>query len=394
MQMSMKVAVLLLTVGLAGLSRAESGYVEVKPEGYQRVIDGKKTELYTLKNKQGMVVKISNYGGKVVQLLVPDRNGKLGDVAMGFDTIEDVNKYVPSSGSIIGRYANRIGKGRFAMDGKEYQLSVNNGVNHLHGGTKGTRFLVFDARQIDEKTLQLNYYFKDGEEGYPGNCNLKVVYSLGDDNSLKMSYDAVTDKKTIVNFSNHTNFNLSGNIGTSIEGHIVMINADTFTPVEKLIPTGERRNVKGTPFDFTQPTKIADLIYIKDEQLKNGQQLQNPPAEGGYDHNWFLNKAGDELSFAARVYEPMSGRVLEIYTTEPAIHFYSGNALPGTDIGKGGKIYPFRSIFTMLAEHPDDSPNKPDWPTTVLNPGEWFSATTIYKFSTKKQSIGTRRKPA
>jgi aldose 1-epimerase len=379
-----KAAALFLIAGAHSFAVAENTYVDVKPSGYQRVIDGKKTDLYTLKNKQGMLVKISNYGGKVVQLIVPDRNGVPGDVAMGFDTIEDANKYVPSSGSIIGRFANRIGKGRFSMDGKDYQLSVNNGVNHLHGGTKGTRFVVFDAKQIDEQTLQLNYYFKDGEEGYPGNCSLKVVYSVTDDNSLKMTYDAVTDKKTIVNFSNHTNFNLTGNVESNIEGHIVTINADTFTPVVELIPTGERRSVKGTPFDFTKPTKIADLIYIKDEQLKNGQQLKNPPAEGGYDHNWFLNKRGDELSFAARVYEPTSGRVLEIYTTEPAIHFYSGNALPGTDVAKGGKLYGFRSIFTMLAEHPDDSPNKPDWPTTVLNPGEWFSSTTIYKFSTQK----------
>jgi aldose 1-epimerase len=359
-------------------------YVDVKPEGYQRVMDGKKTDLYTLTNKHGMVVKISNYGGKVVELLAPDRDGNLGDVAMGFDTIEDANKYVPSAGSIIGRYANRIAKGQFTMDGKPYQLSINNGPNHLHGGTKGTRFVVFDAKQIDEHTLQLNYYFKDGEEGYPGNCSLKVVYTVTDDNALKVTYDAVTDKKTIVNFSNHTNFNLSGNPDRSIEDHVVTINADTFTPVVRLIPTGERRSVKGTPFDFTRPTRIGDLIHIKDEQLKNGQQLANPPAEGGYDHNWFLNKRAGELSFAARVYEPVSGRVMEIYTSEPAIHFYSGNALPGTDVGKGGRILRFRSFFTMLAEHPDDSPNKPDWPTTVLNPGEWFTATTIYKFSTSK----------
>lgn len=384
MRISTKTISMLALAGLAGMANAGLNYYEVKPEGYQRVIDGKKTDLYTLKNKQGMVVKISNYGGKVVQILVPDRNGRLGDVAMGFDTLEDSNKYVPSAGAIIGRYANRIGKGQFTLDGKPYQLSINNGPNHLHGGTKGTRFVVFDAKQIDDKTLQLNYYFKDGEEGYPGNCSLKVVYSLSDDNALKMTYDAVTDKKTIVNFSNHTNFNLTGKIESNIEGHVVTLNADSFTPVNKLIPTGERRSVKGTPFDFTQPTKIADLIYTKDEQLKNGQQLPNPPAEGGYDHNWFLNKRGNEMSFAARVYEPTSGRVLEIYTTEPAIHFYSGNALTGKDVGKGGKLYGFRSIFTMLAEHPDDSPNKPDWPSTVLNPGEWLSSATIYKFSVKK----------
>jgi aldose 1-epimerase len=375
-------AVLCLIAGWPALAMASAGYVDVKPEGYQRMIDGKRTDLYTLENKQGMVVKISNYGGKVVELLAPDRSGNLSDVVMGFDTIEDGNKFNPSTGAIIGRYANRIAKGQFTMDGTLYQLSVNNGQNHLHGGTKGSRFRVFDASQLDDHTLQLNYYFKDGEEGYPGNCSLKVVYTLTDDNALKITYDAVTDKKTIVNFSNHMGFNLSGDASKSIVDHVVTINADTFTPVVKLIPTGERRSVKGTPFDFTKPTPIADLIYTKDEQLKQGQQLGSPPDEGGYDHNWFLNKRAGDLSYAARVYEPTSGRVLEIYTTEPAIHFYSGNALPGTDVGKGGKIYGFRSFLTMLAEHPDDSPNRHDWPTTVLQPGEWFTATTIYKFST------------
>jgi aldose 1-epimerase len=363
-----------------GSARAASDYFDVKPEGYQRIIDGKKTDLYTLKNDHGMIVKISNYGGKVVQVIVPDKHGRMGDVIMGFDTIEESNKYVPSAGAIIGRYANRIGKGLFSLDGTEYRLSINNGVNHLHGGTKGTRFVVFDAKQIDDRTLQLRYYFKDGEEGYPGNCNLKVVYSVTDDNSLKITYDAASDKKTIVNFSDHANFNLSGNIGTSIEDHVVTLNADRFTPIDNLIPTGERRDVTGTPFDFRKPTKLGSVIFVKDDQLKKGQQLPNPPAEGGYDHNWFLRKKADELSFAARVLEPTSGRVLEIFTTEPAIHFYSGNALVGTDVGKG-HTYAFRSIFTMLAEHPDDSPNKPDWPTTVLNPGDWFAATTIYKFS-------------
>ena len=368
-------------IALAG---SAVSYSDVKPEGFQRTIDGKATDLYTLRNKQGLIVKITNYGGKVVQVLAPDRDGNLADVVMGFDSIEDYNKYVPSAGSIIGRFANRIAKGQFTLDGKMYQLSVNNGPNHLHGGTKGTRFVVFDAKQINDQTLQLNYYFKDGEEGYPGNCNLKVVYALTDDNTLRMTYDATADKKTIVNFSNHANFNLTGDPTKSVEDHVVMIDADTFTPIENLIPTGERRNVAGTPFDFRRATKIRDLIYAKDDQLKQAQQLPNPPAEGGYDHNWFLNKAPGELRLAARVVEPISGRVLEIQTTEPAIHFYSGNAVVGTEVGKGGKIYAFRSIFTMLAEHPDDSPNKVEWPTTVLNPGEWFSAETIYRFSTDK----------
>jgi aldose 1-epimerase len=377
----MSAIAVMLTAPVAGFAAA--AYADINPAAYTRVIDGKQTALYTLSNKNGMVVKITNYGGKVVQILAPDRHGKLGDVVMGFDSIEQADQYVASAGSIIGRFANRIKNGQFTMDGHPYQLSVNNGPNHLHGGTKGTRYQVFDAKQLDKQSLQLNYYFRDGEEGYPGNCSLKVVYTLTDDNSLKITYDAVTDKKTIVNFSNHTNFNLSGDLGSSIENHVVMINADTFTPIEKLIPTGEKRAVKGTPFDFTRPTRIADKIQAKDAQLKNAQQLPHPPAEGGYDHNWFLNKPLNTYGLAARVYEPKSGRQLEIYTTEPAIHFYSGNALTGTEKGKG-KTYAFRGIFTMLAEHPDDSPNKADWPSTELKPGEWFTATTVYKFSTRK----------
>jgi len=354
-------------------------YVELKREAFQSVIDGKNVDLYTLKNKNGMVAKITNYGGKLVQLLVPDKNGQLGDVVLGYDSLEQTIKGQASMGCIVGRYANRIGKGQFSLNGQDYQLTINNGPNHLHGGTKGSRFVVFDAIQLDEKTLQLNYYFKDGEQGYPGNCSLKAVYSLTDDNELKITYDATTDSPTIVNFTNHAFWNLAGEGQGDILGHELTINAATFTPVdETLITTGEIRSVKGTPLDFSLPQKIGARINDTYEQLKYGP---------GYDFNWVLNKKGKEMSFAARVYEPTSGRVMEVYTTEPGLQVYSGNFLTGKapmDIGKGGKPYIYRGAFAMETQHFPDSPNKDNFPTTVLNPGEWFSSTTIMKFSVVK----------
>ncbi|MDR3564003.1 MAG: galactose mutarotase [Negativicutes bacterium] len=358
---------------------AKANYVELNRAAFQKVIDGKQVDLYTLQNKNGMVAKITNYGGKIVQLLVPDKNGQLGDVVLGYDSLDQTMKGQASMGCIVGRYANRIGKGQFNLFGVDYQLTINNGPNHLHGGTKGSRFVVFDAIQIDEKTLQLNYYFKDGEEGYPGNCSLKAVYSLTDDNQLKITYDAVTDSPTIVNFTNHAFWNLAGEGRGDILNHVLILNADNFTPVDgTLITTGEIRSVKGTPLDFTSGQKIGARINDSYEQLKYGP---------GYDFNWVLNKMGKEMSFAARVYEPTSGRVMEIYTTEPGIQFYSGNFLTGKapmDIGKGGKPYVYRGAFCLETQHYPDSPSKPNFPTTVLMPGEWFSSTTIYQFSVQK----------
>ena len=363
---------------LAVLHAAAGDYVDVKREAFQKEVNGKMADLYTLTNKNGMVAKITTYGGKLVQLLVPDKNGKLGDVVLGYETLQQTIDGQGSMGATVGRYANRIGKGQFTLDGTAYQLSINNGPNHLHGGTMGTRFQVFDAEQPDFRTLKLYYYFKDGEEGYPGNCLLRAVYTLTDNNELSVTYDAVTDKPTIVNFTNHAFYNLAGAGSGTILNHELTLNADTFTPVDETqITTGEIRPVKGTVMDFTKPTVIGLRVNDSYEQLKYGP---------GYDHNWILNKTGNSLTFAARVYEPTSGRILEVYTTEPGIQFYSGNWLEGKaprDVGKGGKVYNFRDAFCLETQHFPDSPNKPNFPSAVLRPGQWFTSTTVYKFSVK-----------
>jgi aldose 1-epimerase len=371
-------SVIVLAVILAVTMRAEAQtklYVETKREAFQKEIDGKKGDLYTLRASTGMVVKITNQGGKIVQLLVPDKDNRLGDVVLGYESVDQYVAGRASFGAIIGRYANRIAKGRFTLGGREYQLPVNNGPNHLHGG-KGTQFLVFDARQLDDRTLQLTYTFKDGEEGYPGNTSLRVVYAVTDDQELRITYEAVTDKPTVINFTNHAFFNLAGEGRGDILDHELTINADRFTPIDATsIPTGELRAVKGTPMDFTRTARIGARINDSDEQLKFGT---------GYDHNYVLNKTVGELSFAARLSDPVSGRTMEVYTTEPGIQLYTGNFLTGkapNDVGKGGKPYPVRSAVCLETQHFPDSPNKASFPTTVLTPGQWFTSTTVYKFS-------------
>ncbi len=373
------VVALMVQLPLGAATAAVGGdYVDIKREAFQKEVNGKMVDLYTLTNKNGMVAKITTYGGKLLQLLVPDKNGKLGDVVLGYETLQQTIEGQGSLGATVGRYANRIGKGQFSLDGASYQLSLNNGPNHLHGGIMGSRFQVFDAVQPDSRTLQLTYYFKDGEEGYPGNCLMRAVYSLTDNNELVVTYDAVTDKPTIVNFTNHAFYNLAGAGSGTILNHILTLNADHFTPVDgTLITTGEIRPVKGTVMDFSQPTAMGARINDSYEQLKYGP---------GYDHNFVLNKTSTALSFAARVYEPTSGRILEIYTTEPGIQFYAGNFLEGKvprDVGKGGKLYKFREGFCLETQHFPDSPNKPNFPSTALRPGEWFTSTTVYKFSVK-----------
>jgi len=362
-----------LTVGAQAQNRP--AYVETRREAFQKEIDGRKVDLFTLKTSTGMMVKITNQGGKIVQLLVPDKDNHFGDVVLGYETVDQYVTGRASFGAIIGRYANRIAKGRFTLNGREYQLPVNNGPNHLHGG-KGTHFLVFDARQLDERTLQLTYNFKDGEEGYPGNTNLKVVYAVTDDQQLRITYEAVTDRPTVVNFTNHAFFNLAGEGRGDVLDHELTVNADRFTPIDATsIPTGELRAVKGTPMDFTRPARIGARINDSDEQLKFGT---------GYDHNYVLNKTAGELSFAARLSDPVSGRIMEVYTTEPGMQLYTGNFLTGkapNDVGKGGKPYPVRSAVCLETQHFPDSPNKAGFPTTVLNPGQWFTSTTVYKFS-------------
>jgi len=365
----------ILGVTMEAGAEARPAYVETKRDAFQKEIGGKKTDLYTLRTSTGMVVKITNQGGKIVQILVPDKDNRLGDVVLGYETIDQYVTGRASFGAIIGRFANRIAKGRFTLDGREYQLPINNGPNHLHGG-RGTQFLVFDARQLDDRTLELTYTFKDGEEGYPGNTSLRVVYAVTDDQELRISYEAVTDKPTVVNFTNHAFFNLAGAGQGDILDHELTINADRFTPIDTTsIPTGELRPVKGTPMDFTRPVRIGARIGEADEQLKFGT---------GYDHNYVLNKTAGELSFAARLSDPVSGRVMEVYTTEPGMQLYTGNFLTGqapNDVGKGGKSYHVRSAVCLETQHFPDSPNKTNFPTTTLRPGQWFTSTTVYKFS-------------
>lgn len=342
--------------------------------------EGTPVELYTLRNTKGMEANITNYGGIVVSLKVPDRTGRFGDVVLGFDTLAaylspEYAKSNPYFGALIGRYGNRIGKARFSLGGKEYMLAANNGVNHLHGGVKGYDKVVWQARSLpgEEPALELRYLSKDGEEGYPGTLDIKAVYTLTNDNGLKVDFTATTDKETVVNLTHHSYFNLAGR--GDILSHEVMINADKTTPVDSgLIPTGELRPVKGTPFDFTTPTAIGARIGQDDEQLKFGK---------GYDHNWVINKNEGELALMARVYEPTSGRVLEVLSTEPALQFYSGNFLDGSLTGKGGWVYQFRNGFCMEPQHYPDSPNKPKFPSTVLKPGETYRNTIIYRFSAR-----------
>ncbi len=332
--------------------------------------DGEAVELYTLTNAKGVEARIANYGGIMVSLKVPDRSGVPGDVVAGFDSLEGYLKPPPYFGAIIGRYGNRIGKARFSLNGVEYMLAKNDGENHLHGGLRGFDKRVWKGQPLSHQSLELTYLSKNGEEGYPGNLAATVTYTLTDANELKIEYTATTDKTTVVNLTNHSYFNLAGN--GDILGHEVIIQADRFTPVDKgLIPTGELRNVAGTPFDFRTAKTIGERIEQKDEQLIFGH---------GYDHNWVLTRSGSGLELAAKVTAPDTGRVLEVLTTEPGLQFYTGNFLDGTLQGKG-KVYTRRSAFCMETQHFPDSPNKPNFPSTVLQPGEKYHTTTVYRFS-------------
>jgi len=354
--------------------------MEIEKRAFGKAPDGTPVDLYTLTNANGNAngaeAKISNYGGTVVSLVVPDRDGQLGDVVLGFDTLEEYVEQSPYFGCIVGRYANRVGKSRFVLDGVEYTLTQNEGENQLHGGIKGFDKVVWGAEPVrsdDAVGLTLAYLSKDGEEGYPGNLSVKVGYYLTDGDELRIEYFATTDKPTVVNLTNHCYFNLAGAGSGDVLGHELMINADRFTPTdEHSIPTGELRSVKGTPMDFTQPTAIGARIERDDEQLRLGQ---------GYDHNWVLNKPEGSLGLAARAYEPTTGRVLEVYTTEPGVQFYAGNFLDGSITGKGGRVYDRHDAFCLETQHFPDSPNNPNFPSTVLRPGEEYRQTTIYRFS-------------
>jgi aldose 1-epimerase len=337
--------------------------------------DGQNVDLYTLTNKNGMQVAITNFGGIVVRIKVSDRHGKAGDVVLGYDSLDGYVSDKAYFGAIVGRYGNRIAQGKFTLDGATYTLARNNGENSLHGGIKGFNKAVWEAREVaakDGPSVELKYISKDREEGYPGNLSVKVVYTLTDRNELKIDYSATTDKKTVLNLTNHSYFNLNPG-GSDVLQHVMMILAEKFTPVDSgLIPTGEIRSVAGTPFDFRKPTVIGERIDQDDEQLKLGK---------GYDHNFVLDKKGKGVELAARVVEPTTGRVLEVLTDQPGVQFYSGNFLGGTVRGKGGRVYERRSAFCLETQHFPDSPNHPKFPTTELKPGEKYHSTTIYKFS-------------
>jgi aldose 1-epimerase len=328
-----------------------------------------------------MKVGIITYGGIIVTLETPDKNGTIDDITLGFDSLDGYLQDHPYFGAIVGRYGNRIAKARFTLDGKEYSLAVNNGPNALHGGLQGFDKKVWKAETITQDgipALKLYYLSKDGEEGYPGNLKTTVIYSLNNENELKIEYFAETDKATPLNLTNHAYFNLAGHRQLqSIANHVLTLHADRFTPVdESLIPTGELRNVKGTPMDFTEPKKIGERIDADDEQIRFG---------GGYDHNFVLNKKGASLTLGGRVHEPTSGRVLEFFTTQPGVQFYTGNFLDGTLKGKGGKVYEHRFGFCLETQHFPDSPNQPNFPTTILKPDETYHHSTVYKFFTEKE---------
>ena len=336
-------------------------------------------QLFTLKNSAGMEVKVTNFGAIITSIKVPDRAGNFADVALGYDNIADYINAVdkPYFGAVVGRYGNRIAKGEFTVDGKEYSLPINNGPNSLHGGIIGFDKVVWDAETVDDNAVKLTYHAKDMEQGYPGNLTATVTYTLTDDNKLVIDYQATTDKATPVNLTQHTYFNLKGEGEGTILNHELSINADHYTPVDAtLIPTGEIAPVKGTPFDFTKTKPIGRDINQENEQLEFG---------GGYDHNWVLNreKSEGELELAATLYEPESGRLLEVSTTEPGVQFYCGNFLTGVLKGKSGKSYVYRGGLCLETQHYPDSPNQPNFPNTILKPGETYNSKTVFKFSTK-----------
>ncbi|HXF61132.1 MAG TPA: aldose epimerase family protein [Caldilineaceae bacterium] len=347
--------------------------MQLNQQPFGAVKAGAMVDLYTLSNDQGLTTTITNYGGIITTLLAPDRHGQPGDVVLGYDTLDDYVARNPYFGCITGRYANRIAQGRFTLNGKTYQLAQNNGPNHLHGGLVGFDKVIWAAEPFtapDGVGLTLTYLSPDGEEGYPGNLSVTVTYTLTDDNALRIDYAATTDQPTILNLTNHTYFNLAGH--GDILDHVLMLNADAFTPVdETAIPYGELRPVAGTPFDFRQPTRIGERIEQDDEQLRFGQ---------GYDHNWVINGSPGELRLAAVLTEATSGRTLEVYTTQPGIQFYSGNLLPDLT-GKGGQRYTRRSGLCLETQHFPDSPNQPSFPSTVLEPGQKYLETTVFKFS-------------
>lgn len=375
----------LILMGIAALMisscsnqpKSETTLSGLDPKAFETKVNDHSVNLYTLKNKNGMAVCITNFGGRIVSVMVPDKNGNMKDVVLGFDSIADYVNIPSDFGASIGRYANRIKDGKIVIDGDTIQLPQNNFGHCLHGGPKGWQYQVYEAKQIDDTKLELVRQSPDGDENFPGNVTAKVTYTLTDDNSIDISYEATTDKKTVINMTNHSYFNLSGDAQKPITDHLLYVNADKFTPVDStFMTTGEILDVKGTPMDFTVAKTVGqDIDKYEYDQLKNGN---------GYDHNWVLNTNGDIKQVAARLTSPVSGITLEVYTDEPGIQVYSGNFLDGTVKGKKSIVYNQRAAICLETQHYPDSPNKPEWPSVLLEPGKTYRSHCIFKFTVNK----------
>ena len=374
--MTLLASVMLLASACTGKQASEKTASGLEPANFRTEVDGKQTDLFVLKNKNGMEVCITNFGGRIVSVMVPDKDGVMRDVVLGFDSIQDYIKFPSDFGATIGRYANRINQGKITVDGVEYQLPRNNYGHCLHGGPKGYQYQVFDARQLSSQVLELTYLSKDGEEGFPGNLTCKVTFSLTDDDAIDIRYSAETDRTTVVNMTNHSYFNLDGDPSKSNLDYLLTIDADAYTPVDStFMTTGEIVSVEGTDMDFRTPTAVGARIDNDFEQLKNGK---------GYDHNWVLNTKGDVTRPCATLESPSTGIVLDVYTNEPGIQIYAGNFLDGTLTGKKGIVYGHRASVCLETQKYPDTPNKPEWPSALLKPGEKYDSRCIYRFSVKK----------
>jgi aldose 1-epimerase len=371
-------ASLLCALAVAGAGAAGPQEAGVKKSAFGKMPEGRAIELFTLTNRRGMKVEVTNYGARTVSIVAPDRHGKMADVVLGFDHGTDYLGDNPFFGAIVGRYANRIAKGEFSLDGKTYHLPLNDGANTLHGGPHGFDKCLWTGRELSQNppAVEMTYLSKDFEEGFPGNLHVKVVYTLENSNALRIDYSATTDHDTVINLSNHSYFNLHGAGNGNILNTVLMINADKFTPIDQtLIPTGKLESVAGTPLDFRKPTAIGARI---------GEHYPQLEYAGGYDFNYVLNRKGRGLELAARAVDPESGRVLEVETTQPGLQFYTGNFLDGSIHGKGGKAYLKRGAFCLETQHFPDSPNHPNFPSTELKPGQKFHQVTVFKFSTER----------
>lgn len=374
----MKKLILPAIIVLMAISCQKKQISTIQKQAFDTIYNEKPISLYTLTNKNGLEMQVTNFGARIVTLFTPDKNGKMEDIVLGYENIERYlnNKGERFLGAAIGRYGNRIAKGQFSIDSIQYQLSTFNNGQSLHGGDKGYDMVVWNVDSVSTNSICFSYLSKDGEEGYPGNLDIKMCYTLTDENELKITYSAVTDKKTPINLTHHSYFNLKGEGNGTINDHLLYINADKYTPVDSvLIPTGEIASVESTPFDFRTPTAIGKRVDENNQQLKVGK---------GYDHNFVLNrKTVNELELAASLYEPQSGRFMEIFTTEPAIQFYGGNFFTGVSKGKYGKTHNYRESVALETQHYPDSPNHPNFPNTILEPGKTYTHTCIYKFSVK-----------